>query len=71
MELAELGVVAPRKFHPASADPATALPRLRVVGRLIHDLGVMSRRGAALELLEAQREPSGVSAVSCGLASDH
>jgi len=37
--------------------PATALPRLRVVGRLMRDLGVnVSGAALAVELLEAQRE---------------
>ena len=37
--------------------PATALPRLRVAGRLMRDLGVnVSGAALALELLEAQRE---------------
>ena len=58
MELAALGVVAPRETVPGQWQvPASALPRLRVVGRLMHDLGV-NVNGAALavELLEAQRE---------------
>jgi len=37
--------------------PATALPRLRIVGRLMRDLGVnVSGAALAVELLEAQRE---------------
>src|SRR5207302_2758807 len=41
MELAELGVVAPRGTPPGEWQiPATALPRLRVIGRLMRDLGV-------------------------------
>ena len=58
LELAELGVVAPRQASPGGWQlPATALPRLRVAGRLIRDLGV-NASGAALivELLEARRE---------------
>jgi chaperone modulatory protein CbpM len=58
MELAALGVVAPREAVPGQWQvPASALPRLRVVGRLMHDLGV-NVNGAALavELLEAQRD---------------
>ena len=56
-ELAELGLVSPRGSEPAGWEfPATVLPRLRVVGRLIRDLGV-NVNGAALavELIEAQR----------------
>jgi len=58
MELAALGVVAPRESRPGQWQvPATALPRLRVVGRLMHDLGVnVSGAALAVELLEAQRE---------------
>jgi len=41
MELAELGLVAPREIPPDQWQiPATALPRLRVVGALMRDLGV-------------------------------
>lgn len=57
-ELAELGLVSPRGSQPAEWEfPATVLPRLRVVGRLMRDLG-LNASGAALavELLEAQRE---------------
>ena len=57
-ELAELGLVSPRGSRPAEWEfPATVLPRLRVVGRLMRDLG-LNASGAALavELLEAQRE---------------
>jgi len=58
MELAELGVVAPREIPPDQWQiPATTLPRLRVVGALMRDLGVnVSGAVLALELLEAQRE---------------
>jgi len=58
LELGALGVVAPRESGPGQWQvPATALPRLRVVGRLMHDLGVnVSGAALALELLEAQRE---------------
>ena len=58
MELASLGVVAPRESVPGQWQvPAAALPRLRVVGRLMHDLGVnVSGAALAVELLEAQRE---------------
>jgi chaperone modulatory protein CbpM len=56
-ELAELGVVSPREPHAAEWQlPATALPRLRVVGRLMRDLGVnVSGAALAVELLESQR----------------
>ncbi|HEY0767660.1 MAG TPA: chaperone modulator CbpM [Steroidobacteraceae bacterium] len=58
MELAELGVVAPRETVPGEWQlPATALASLRVVGRLMRDLGVnVSGAALALELLEARRE---------------
>ena len=58
MELAALGLVEPRQSGPGQWQvPATALPRLRVVGRLMHDLGVnVSGAALAVELLEAQRE---------------
>jgi chaperone modulatory protein CbpM len=58
MELAALGVVSPRESMPGQWQiPAAALPRLRVVGRLMHDLGVnVSGAALAVELLEAQRE---------------
>src|SRR5206468_4376788 len=58
MELAELGVVAPRETPPGGWQiPATALPRLRVIGRLMRDLGVnVSGAALALELLEGRRE---------------
>lgn len=55
-ELAALGVVTARE--PAAGDwelPATALPRLRIVGRLMRDLGVnVSGAALAIELLEEQ-----------------
>src|SRR5215469_5845034 len=58
LELAELGVMSSRERTPGDWQvPATALPRLRIVGRLIRDLGVnVSGAALALELLEAQRE---------------
>jgi len=58
MELAALGLVAPRETRPGQWEiAATALPRLRVVGRLMRDLGVnVSGAALAVELLEAQRE---------------
>ncbi len=57
-ELAELGLVSPRGSAPGEWEfPATVLPRLRVVGRLMRDLGVNASGAAlAVELLEAQRE---------------
>src|SRR5690349_7527225 len=58
LELAELGIVSRRASVAGEWQlPATALPRLRVAGRLMHDLGVnVSGAALALELLEAQRE---------------
>jgi chaperone modulatory protein CbpM len=55
-ELAELGVLSPRGSAPAEWEfPATALPRLRVVGRLMRDLGINASGAAlAVELLEVQ-----------------
>jgi chaperone modulatory protein CbpM len=55
-ELAELGLVSPRGSAPGEWQfPATALPRLRVVGRLMRDLGVNASGAAlAVELLEVQ-----------------
>jgi chaperone modulatory protein CbpM len=56
LELADLGVIAPRRAGADWQVPATALPRLRVVGRLMHDLGVnVSGAALAVELLEARR----------------
>src|SRR5215467_999049 len=57
-ELAELGLLAPRGSTPGEWEfPAAALPRLRVVGRLMRDLGVNASGAAlAVELLESQRE---------------
>jgi hypothetical protein len=73
MELAELGVVAPREALPGEWEiAATALPRLRVIGRLMRDLGVnVSGAALALELLEAQRELEGRIRTLERLASDH
>jgi chaperone modulatory protein CbpM len=58
LELAQLGIVSSREHAPGEWQvAATALPRLRVAGRLIQDLGVnVSGAALALELLEAQRE---------------
>jgi chaperone modulatory protein CbpM len=57
LELAALGVVASREPVPGEWQvAATALPRLRIAGRLMHDLGVnVSGAALAVELLEAQR----------------
>src|ERR1700744_2233493 len=58
VELADLGVVSPRGYTPDEWQfPATALPRLRTVGRLMRDLG-LNVNGAALavELLEEQHD---------------
>ena len=58
LELTALGVVSSREGAPGEWQvAATHLPRLRVAGRLMHDLGVnVSGAALALELLEAQRE---------------
>lgn len=58
LELAALGVVSSRERAPGEWQvPATALPRLRVVGRLMRDLGInVSGAALAIELLDAQRE---------------
>lgn len=57
-ELAELGLVSPRGATPGEWEfPAAALPRLRVVGRLMRDLGVnVSGAVLAVELLEMQHQ---------------
>ena len=55
-ELAELGVLEPRRSGADWQVPATALPRLRVVGALMRDLGLnVSGAALALDLLETQR----------------
>lgn len=56
-ELADLGVVSPRGYGPSDWQlPATALPRLKTVGRLMRDLGVNASGAAlAVELIETQR----------------
>jgi chaperone modulatory protein CbpM len=58
LELAALGIVSSRERVPGEWQvAATALPRLRVAGRLMRDLGVNASGAAlAVELLEAQRE---------------
>jgi chaperone modulatory protein CbpM len=57
IELADLGLVAPRGYSPQEWQlPAAALPRLAMAGRLMRDLGVnVSGAALAVELLEAQR----------------
>ena len=57
VELADLGVLAPRGHRPEEWQlPATSLPRLKIMGRLIHELGVnVSGAALVLELLETQR----------------
>lgn len=56
LELADLGLIAPRRTGSDWQVPATQLPRLRIVGRLMHDLGVnVSGAALAVELLEARR----------------
>ncbi len=58
LELSALGVVSSRERSPGEWQvSAAAIPRLRVVGRLMRDLGVnVSGAALAIELLEAQRE---------------
>jgi chaperone modulatory protein CbpM len=58
VELAELCIVSPRGYRPDEWQvPATSVPRLRTVGRLVNDLGV-NVSGAALvvELLESRQD---------------
>lgn len=57
VELADLGVVSPRGPDPHEWQlPATALPRLRTMSRLMHDLGVnVSGAALAVELIESRR----------------
>jgi chaperone modulatory protein CbpM len=56
VELVELGVVASRGPTPAEwLVPAASLPRLRIAGRLIRDLGVNATGAAlAVELIESR-----------------
>jgi chaperone modulatory protein CbpM len=56
LELAALGVVVSRETVPGQWQvPATAVPRLRIASRLMHDLGInVSGAALALELLETQ-----------------
>lgn len=57
VELVDLGMVVSRGAAPAEWQlPAAALPRLRVAGRLMRDLGVnVTGAALAVELLETQR----------------
>ena len=56
VELIELGVVASRGSTPAEwLVPASSLPRLRIAGRLMRDLGVnVTGAALAVELLESR-----------------
>jgi chaperone modulatory protein CbpM len=56
VELVELGVVVSRGPTPAEwLVPAASLPRLRIAGRLIRDLGVNATGAAlAVELIESR-----------------
>jgi chaperone modulatory protein CbpM len=58
VELVELGVVASRGSAPDEwMLPVAALPRLRVAGRLMRDLGVnVTGAALAVELIDARRE---------------
>ena len=58
VELVELGVVVSRGSSPDEwLVPAASLPRLRIAGRLIRDLGVnVTGAALAVELLEARGE---------------
>ena len=57
IELADLGLIAPRGATPDRWElEARELPRLRVAGRLMHDLGLnVSGAALAVELLAARR----------------
>jgi chaperone modulatory protein CbpM len=56
-EFAELGLVTSRQAQGEWQVPATALPRLRIVSRLMRDLGVNASGAVlALELLERIRQ---------------
>lgn len=58
VELVDLGVVVTRGSTPTDwMVPAAALPRLRIAGRLMRDLGVnVTGAALAVELLEARGE---------------
>jgi len=58
VELVELGIVVSRGASPDEwLVPAASLPRLRVAGRLMRDLGVnVTGAALAVELLEARGE---------------
>ena len=56
LELGDLGLLTARQAPGGWQVPATALPRLQVVGRLMRDLGLnVSGAALAVELIEAQR----------------
>ena len=56
LELAELGLLAARRGAAGWQVPATALPRLRLVARLMQDLGVNASGAVlAVELIEARQ----------------
>jgi chaperone modulatory protein CbpM len=55
-ELADLGVLEPRESGGAWEVPVAAVPRLRIVGALMRDLGLNASGAAlALDLIETQR----------------
>jgi chaperone modulatory protein CbpM len=55
LELSQLGLIAGRETFEGWQVAASALPRLRIAGRLMRDLGVnVSGAALAVELLEAQ-----------------
>jgi chaperone modulatory protein CbpM len=56
VELVELGVIVSRGPSPAEwSVPAASLPRLRIAGRLMRDLGInVTGAALAVELLEAR-----------------
>jgi hypothetical protein len=71
-ELSELGLVTARASGGGWQLPATAVPRLRVIGRLMQDLGLnVSGAALAVELLEAQRALERRIRDLEGLAADH
>ena len=72
VEFADLGLIAGRQTFEGWQVAASALPRLRVAGRLMHDLGV-NVSGAALvvELLEARHALESRLRDLERLASDH
>lgn len=58
VELVDLGLIRPRGEVPEHWQlPAAALPRLALIGRLVHDLGIdVGGAALAVELLEVQRD---------------